>query len=587
MNRIISFIENKIMAALILAVCILFTLSIWEKMIADDAMSLGRAAVQALTLDAPEEGFTLYLRFVINVTLAWAVIRVYIASVGLSFDRLVASRLSRDHIVIIAEGDIIDYSALQIGRNHFYLAYDLALTTAVTSNVVFVAPSITDDKRMSLWNAGVKVLDYQKDLQKLLSQAGALRAKILVSMRSDLDENIAICRVALSSKYASQSLKVFCQIPTQGERRRFNPEFYFDSETLVRFRSFNESQMIARDLLQQFPPDAMTTPLDDAPIHIGLFGFGEIGQAIVEQLARIGHYRNGKKPIVSIFAKDLDSQWEFVLQELPAIVDWLDIRCYDCSEKSDFSIDNQCINTMTRAYICHVNEVINLRLSKALVDLQLGGLTDERSGFDIVAIDPLGGMILEDFWVTGNHNGRFQLYSLGSRRMTQVQIGSSLLTEDTDRRARSLHNAYVEKELAKLGAENSLPLASFVKPWDELPENIRDTNRRVADHFEVKVRAIGCILASVDCGDEIELTASELEILAIMEHRRWWADRALNGWKYGAKRQDAQKIHPNMVAYEVLSEADKQKDRDFVIEVIDIFRHEGMVIARDDRASVI
>lgn len=583
MNRIISFIENKIMTVLILGVCILFALSIWEKMIADDAMSLGRASVQALTLDAPEDGFTLYLRFIINITLAWAVIRVYIASVGLSFDRLLARRFSRAHTIIIAEGDVIDYPAQQIVRNNFYFAYDLALAKAGTSSVVFVAQSIGDDKRTVLWDAGVKVLDYQKDIWEMLTQAGASRATTLISMRSDLDENIAICRVALSSKFASQPLTVFCQIPTQGERRRFNPEFYFDSKTLVRLRSFNESQMIARDLLQQFPPDTTTNWLDDSPIHIGLFGFGEIGQAIVEQLARIGHYRNGKKPIVSVFAKDLDTQWGFVQRELPAIGDWLDIRCYDCSEKSDFRMDKECVRGMRIAYVCHVNEVINLRLSKALVELQLGSLINEYSSFDIVAIDPFGGMILEDFWTTGDHNGRFHLYSLGGPRTTQGHIGRSLLTEDTDRRARFLHNAYVEKELAKLGSENSPELGSFVKPWDELPENIRDANRRVADHFEVKVRAIGCVLCSVDDGDEVEMTASELEILAIMEHGRWWADRALNGWKYGPKREDVEKIHPNMVPYEKLSEADKQKDRDFVIEVITVFRHEGLVVARDIR----
>ena len=63
-----------------------------------------------------------------------------------------------------------------------------------------------------------------------------------------------------------------------------------------------------------------------------------------------------------------------------------------------------------------------------------------------------------------------------------------------------------------------------------------------------------------------------------MEHARWWADRGLNGWQYGATRDDAQKIHPNMVPYENLSEADKQKDRDSVMEMTKILRAEGMVI---------
>lgn len=581
MNRLISFIENKIMSALITLVVVLFVLSVWEKMAADEAMSLGRAAVQALTLDAPEEGFTLYLRFVVNITLAWAVIRVYIASVGLSFDRFTARRFSRDHTVIIAEGDIADYSARQIGRNNFYLAYDLAVKKANTSKVVFVVQSISDDKRTRLWNCGVKVLDYQKNIQNTLTDAGVSRAKTLLSMRATLDENLAICRVALSPQMKNASLTVFCQVPKQGERRRFNPEFYYDAETLVRFRSFNESQMIARDLLRRFPPDAFSNPLDDAPVNIGLFGFGEIGQAIVEQFARIGHYRNGQKAIISIFANDLEMQWQTVLQELPAIADWLEVRCYECSEKSDFRITREALNGMQRAYVCHINEVVNLRISKALLDLQTEGLAGLQNGPDVIAVDPPGGMVLGDFWTNGSHKGNFHLYSLSSSNVIQQNVeSSSLLSGEIDRRAQLLHAAYVEKELIKMKTEAIANVPPYARPWDALPENIRDANRRVADHFEVKVRAIGCKLVPLGTGEEITITMLELEDLAIMEHHRWWADRALNGWKYGPDRDDYKKIHPNMIPYNNLSEADKQKDRDFVLEVVDVFRQEGLIITR-------
>lgn len=581
MNRLVSFVENKVMGALVIGVTILFILSIWEKMVADETMSLGRAAVQALTLDAPEEGFTLYLRFVVNITLAWAVIRVYIASAGLSFDRLIARRFSHDHTVIVAESDTVDYSARQIGRNNFYLAYDLALKIANTSKVVFVVPNISDDKRTRLWNAGIKVLNYQKNIPIMLIDAGTNRATNLFSMRASLDENLAICRVALSSQLANTSLTVFCQVPSQGEKRRFNPEFYYDAETLVRFRSFNEAQMIARDLLRRFPPDAASNPLDDAPIHIGLFGFGEIGQAIIEHFARIGHYRNGQKAIVSIFADDLDIQFKSVAQELPAIADWLEIRCYGSSEKSDVRINSETLDGMRRAYVCHANEVVNLRISKALLDLQSNCFAVPPNGLDVITIDPPGGILLGDFWANSSHKGKFYLYSLASSNLNQVNVESSiLLNGEIDRRARLLHEAYVEKELIKLKVDASTQLPPYAKPWDELSENIRDANRRVADHFEVKVRAIGCSLGPIDIGDEVLITVSELEELAIMEHRRWWADRALNGWKYGPERSDPEKIHPNMVPYDALSEADKQKDRDFVLEVISVFREEGLIIMR-------
>ena len=103
----------------------------------------------------------------------------------------------------------------------------------------------------------------------------------------------------------------------------------------------------------------------------------------------------------------------------------------------------------------------------------------------------------------------------------------------------------------------------------------------VAVHFEIKMRAIGRRLGAIGEVQETTLSKDELEILSIMEHGRWWADRALNGWQFGSTRDDARKIHPNMVPYDDLSEADKQKDRDSVMEMTKILRAEGMVITRD------
>ena len=66
-----------------------------------------------------------------------------------------------------------------------------------------------------------------------------------------------------------------------------------------------------------------------------------------------------------------------------------------------------------------------------------------------------------------------------------------------------------------------------------------------------------------------------------MEHQRWWADRSLNGWKFSEARDDDRRHHPNMLPYAELSEADKQKDRDSVLELIQIIKSNGLVVVRD------
>ena len=76
-----------------------------------------------------------------------------------------------------------------------------------------------------------------------------------------------------------------------------------------------------------------------------------------------------------------------------------------------------------------------------------------------------------------------------------------------------------------------------------------------------------------------ELNAQELEVLARMEHDRWWAERALDGWQYGPERDNACKLHPNMVPYEQLAEKIRQLDRDNVQQVLQLALGDDRVLA--------
>jgi hypothetical protein len=60
------------------------------------------------------------------------------------------------------------------------------------------------------------------------------------------------------------------------------------------------------------------------------------------------------------------------------------------------------------------------------------------------------------------------------------------------------------------------------------------------------------------------ISPAQLEELSIREHKRWAAERERQGWTYGTQRDNARKLHPSLVPWEELSEAEKQKDRDTV-----------------------
>jgi hypothetical protein len=69
----------------------------------------------------------------------------------------------------------------------------------------------------------------------------------------------------------------------------------------------------------------------------------------------------------------------------------------------------------------------------------------------------------------------------------------------------------------------------------------------------------------------VELPAPLLaltERLARQIHDLWAARRLSEGWRYGPNRDDRAKNHPGLVAYEALSESEKEYDRQTALETL-------------------
>ena len=132
--------------------------------------------------------------------------------------------------------------------------------------------------------------------------------------------------------------------------------------------------------------------------------------------------------------------------------------------------------------------------------------------------------------------------------------------------ARAIHDGYQRAELAKGGAR--LP---YVQPWEELDDDARSSNRDSAADIPRKLAALGCVVVPAALADpEVSERVFErrlgdrLEEFAEAEHGRWMAERLRSGWRMGAERDDAARIHPSLKPYDLLSEAEKEKDREMV-----------------------
>lgn len=69
-----------------------------------------------------------------------------------------------------------------------------------------------------------------------------------------------------------------------------------------------------------------------------------------------------------------------------------------------------------------------------------------------------------------------------------------------------------------------------------------------------------------------------IEKLAANTHDVWAAGRIKDGWSYGEKRNDRKKLHPDLVPYGDLTEAEKQYDRDTAAETLCLITKLGYAI---------
>lgn len=70
------------------------------------------------------------------------------------------------------------------------------------------------------------------------------------------------------------------------------------------------------------------------------------------------------------------------------------------------------------------------------------------------------------------------------------------------------------------------------------------------------------------------------EKLSRNAHDHWARQRMADGWRWGAARDDASKLHPSLIPYEELPESEKDYDRATAMETVKAIQALGFRISR-------
>ncbi len=328
-----------------------------------------------------------------------------------------------------------------------------------------------------------------------------------------------------------------------------------------RLEFFNVFESGARIMLEEYPPFSETGEVHGSRSHIVVVGVGRMGESLVVNAARRwrdrGNARAGRLRITLIdkeAKRRKESlclrypQLERVCELEPVQVDFNDPEL----ERGEFLFDDHGRCDVTMIYICLDNEsnalAAALMLRQRVRTLKIPIVV--RMTHDAGLATLLRGEKIK-------REGFVSLHAFGLLdRTCTLDLIFGCTYEIL---ARAIHENYVRYEKEKGFTPETNP--SMV-PWDELPERLKESNRRAADHIRVKLEAIGCDIAITNDWDVplFEFSEEEVELMAEMEHESWVAEKLSKGWKYGPTRDDEAKTHPCLVPWNQLISDERYKD---------------------------
>jgi len=148
--------------------------------------------------------------------------------------------------------------------------------------------------------------------------------------------------------------------------------------------------------------------------------------------------------------------------------------------------------------------------------------------------------------------------------------------------AKQIHAAY--KGLAQLKTEKREHY-NAIKDWEwkALDENLKVSNNKQAEFLEHMLKRAELKIQKADHPQlfVIDNKFNNYKLLAQLEHARWNAERLLNGWKLGSKKDVANKVSPYIKRWELISDEIKKFDYEAIENFPEILREVGYEILQE------
>ena len=482
----------------------------------------------------------------------------------------------RNHVVICGLGQI----GLQLAKNFRNQGLEVVIIEKSDNN-----PFIPGCNEI-----GAIVLIGDAEDISTLYRAGIKRARHVIAISGNDSTNAKIATNARSlvrkpdSRDDSEILR--CTIHIK-DLRLWNvlcrQELSVHKPSGFRLEIFNLYDEAAFQLLAAYPlidcsdDDCSTSP------HILIVGMGDMGERLSLHISRQWsetYQITGKKLHISVIDPDAKYKVESLCRQFSLIKKVCKWDPYPIDTRwPNYNPEGLNYASLSLVFICIGDEGAGTSAALAMLeqhpnpDMKIVVRVNEDNGLE---------MMLNEVGQTGELPQNLHFFEVLESTCRPELLYDRL----QEMIARSVHKDYCQNLLEVGGSFKTGFKTVF---WDDLSEEEKQSNREQANHILTKLKAIQCdIIPWVDYkADKFTFKINEIEILAKMEHERWYQQKKDQGWSHGLVRDDAKKIHPDLLVWDDLkfTQDAKDKDRKAVSSIPGLLAQAGFQIKRPPAAK--
>ena len=536
-------------------------------------LTLGLLSMNSGSVPGPVSWELQVARFLVPALAAYTAL-LAVAMVFTQQSQQVRLWFMRDHVIICG-----------LGRKGVRLANQFR---DCGKKVVVIEADEGNDWIEASRSSGAVVLNGDASDSEMLRKARLNRARYLISVVGNDGKNaeVAVQAEKLSHKREDGALTCIIHIvdPQLWYLLR-EKELYIAADSHFRLELFNIFDRGASLLLKTYSPWGGDEGEHICDKHLVLIGMGKLGQSLVIQAAsqwREQRTHAEQRLRFTIIDLDAEQKKETLCVRYPHLEEvsefeplQIDVRSADF-QRAEFLYDGVRNCDIVCVYVCLDNDALSLHTGLTLYQK----IRDHQIPVIVRMAEDAGlAVLLKDDDKNKSTYKNLHAFPL----LDQTCTPDLILRGTHEVLARDLHEVYLEGLDSEKVMDEGDPARDS---WENLPEDIKEKNRRQADRIGVILEEHGYRIAPLTDWKVADLVFSEkegsdeVEAMARMEHELWCQEMLADDWRYGSVKSKKEETNPDLVLWEKLPLDEQGKNKIFIRDLPRLLARTGFQIER-------